>query len=168
MRNALVTGGSRGIGKAISEKLAMDGFHVLINYSSDKEKASETKQRIQDLNGSCELIRFDVSDASQVENSLAGWAEKNRDSYIEVLVNNAGVTRDQLMLWMKKEDWSTVIDINLNGFFFVSRIVLKDMLARKRGRIINIASLSGQKGHIFSVPAMSRSKSGFFHLSFLK
>lgn len=146
MMYALVTGGSRGIGKAISIKLGEDGYYVLINYNSNKVEAQKTLDIIKLNGGDGELIQFDVSDPSQVQNVLEEWNEKNKDSYIEVLVNNAGVTRDNLLIFMSDDDWSDVIDTNQNSFFFVTRKVLMNMLLKKKGRIVNIVSLSGQKG----------------------
>ncbi len=144
---ALVTGGSKGIGRAASIKLAKMGFHVLINYSSDEKAASAVLDEIKQQNLSGELIRFNVGDAEAVEKTLGNWLENHSEDLIRVLVNNAGLSRDQLMIWMKSEDWIDVMDVNLNAFFYITRLVLKEMLANKSGRIINVVSLSGQKGH---------------------
>lgn len=143
---ALVTGGSRGIGKAVSVQLAKDGYYVLINYVSNQEQAEETLAQIHDLNGTGELIRFDVADSAAVKEVLGGWLEANPDKHIEVLVNNAGITRDNLMVFMSEEDWNSVINTNQNSFFFVTQQLLTNMLVKKNGRIINMVSLSGQKG----------------------
>jgi 3-oxoacyl-[acyl-carrier protein] reductase len=146
MRIALVTGGSRGIGRAISYKLSEMGFHVLINYTSNEEQAKITLDTIQQKGGTGELLKFNVADKVQVESVLTEWIEKNKDSYIEVIVNNAGITKDTAMIWMQDDDWKNVVDISLNGFFYVTRTLLKEMLVKRKGRIINIVSLSGLKG----------------------
>ena len=146
MKNALVTGGSRGIGKAISLKLAADGFYVIINYRSGHDEAKETLKQIEEAGGQGELLPFDVSDASQIESTLGGWMEQS-DKSIDVLINNAGITRDNLMVFMTDDEWESVMKTNQNSFFYVTRQVLKNMIVNKFGRIINIVSLSGQKGH---------------------
>ncbi len=147
MKYALVTGGSRGIGKAISIKLAKDGFYVLINYKTNTEEASNTLKEIKLNGGDGELMQFDVSDPLEIENILGGWVEKNKDKVIEVLINNAGQTKDNLMVFMSDNEWNNVISTNLDSFFYVTRTLLKGMIINKYGRIINIVSLSGQKGH---------------------
>jgi 3-oxoacyl-[acyl-carrier protein] reductase len=146
MMYALVTGGSRGIGKAISIKLGEDGYYVLINYISNKVEAQKTLDIIKSNGGEGEIMQFDVSDPEQIQSVLEEWSEKNKDSHIEVLVNNAGLTKDNLMIFMSDDDWREVIDTNQNSFFFITRKVLMDMLLKKNGRIVNIVSLSGQKG----------------------
>jgi len=146
MKCALVTGGSRGIGRAVCLKLAEMGFHVLINFHTNLKEAETTLATIVQRNGSGELLRFDIGSHEAVATVLGGWIEKNPDMTLDVLVNNAGISRDTLMIWMKDEDWNGVINTNLNGFFFVTRLVLKGMLSRKNGRIINIVSLSGLRG----------------------
>ncbi len=146
MMYALVTGGSRGIGKAISIKLGEDGYYVLINYISNKVEAQKTLDIIKSNGGDGEIMQFDVSDPEQIQSVLEEWSEKNKDSHIEVLVNNAGLTKDNLMIFMSDADWREVIDTNQNSFFFITRKVLMDMLLKKNGRIVNIVSLSGQRG----------------------
>ena len=146
MKYALVTGGSRGIGRAISINLAQQGYHVIINYTSNEEQAKITLDTIEKNGGSGELLRFDVSNKEQVESNLNSWVERNKEAYIEVLVNNAGINKDTLMMWMKDEEWKNVLNISLDGFFFVTRTLLKEMLVRKFGRIVNVVSLSGLKG----------------------
>lgn len=143
---ALVTGGSRGIGKAISIKLAADGFYVLINYKSSKKEAESTLDEIRKNKGNGELIQFDVSDAEQIRSILGKWKEDNPEKHIEVLINNAGITRDNLMVFMTDEEWNSVINTNQHSFFYVTKLLLQDMIVKKNGRIINIVSLSGQKG----------------------
>jgi 3-oxoacyl-[acyl-carrier protein] reductase len=146
MKYALVTGGSRGIGKAVCIKLAGMGYHVLINYLSNKEEAQNTLQLVQQAGSQGTVLQFDVTDPMQVESVLANWQEQHVDDYIEVLVNNAGIRKDMLMMWMENNHWQDVINTNLNGFFFTSRFVLKNMLVKKYGRIVNVVSLSGLKG----------------------
>ncbi len=146
MKIALVTGGSRGIGKAICVKLAGMGFHVLINYRSNEQEALDTLAKVQELGSTGELLPFDVGNQESFEKAMEAWTAAHPDEYISVLVNNAGIRKDALMMWMKNEEWNDVVQTNLNGFFFVTRRLLKDMLVHKFGRIINIVSLSGIKG----------------------
>ena len=146
MRYAFVTGGSRGIGKAIAVKLAKMGMPVVINYRSNDDAAQSTLSEIEAVGGKAELLRFDVSDPQATEEALSVWEEKHPDDYISVLVNNAGIRRDNLMIFMQNEEWDDVLKTPLNGFFYVTRRLLKNMLTHRDGRIINIASLSGIKG----------------------
>ncbi|NPD45307.1 3-oxoacyl-ACP reductase FabG [Lentimicrobium sp. S6] len=143
---ALVTGGSRGIGKAIAIKLASDGFHIIINYRSNHTEAEITLNQIIEAGGSAELLPFDVSDLEAVQSALDSWQEKNPEAYIQVLVNNSGIRKDALLVFMKDEEWSDVLNTNLNSFFYVTRPLIKNMLLKKSGRIINMVSLSGLKG----------------------
>lgn len=143
---ALVTGGSRGIGAAIASQLAADGYHVIINYRSNAEAAKETLQAIEDAGGEGELLPFDVTEEHTVDEALEQWEERHPDAYISVLVNNAGVRSDNLMVFMETEQWNRVMGASLNGFFFVTRRLLKNMITHRNGRIVNIASLSGLKG----------------------
>jgi 3-oxoacyl-[acyl-carrier protein] reductase len=145
---ALVTGGSRGIGKAIAIKLASDlQYNILLNYNSNEEAALETKKMVEAENVSCELLQFDVSNSELTENVLEDWAQNNPEAIIEVIVNNAGITKDGLFLFMKSEDWHSVINTSLHGFYNVTQALLKNMLTQRYGRIINIVSLSGLKGN---------------------
>jgi 3-oxoacyl-[acyl-carrier protein] reductase len=146
MKCALVTGGSRGIGRAICLKMAEMGYYVLVNYRSNAEEAGKTLAEIRQQGGEGELMPFDVADKDQVRKSLEEWATNNTAKYIEVLVNNAGIKDDALMLWMDDEQWSSVIKTSLDAFFYVTRPVLNGMLFKKYGRIINIVSLAGLKG----------------------
>jgi 3-oxoacyl-[acyl-carrier protein] reductase len=146
MRYALVTGGSRGIGRAVCIKLVSLNLKILVNYKSNEQEALETLAMINQAGGSGELMRFDVSDPSQVESAVNNWNEQHKDEYIEVLVNNAGIRKDVLLMWMEDDQWHDVINTNLNGFFYVTRALLKNMLFKKYGRIINMVSLSGLKG----------------------
>ena len=143
MKTALVTGGSRGIGRAVSISLARMGYHVLINYVSNETAARET---LDAIGGQGELIRFNVGDPEAVRAAIEGWQAAHPEDYIEVLVNNAGVRKDNLLVWMEPDEWQSVINTNLNSFFHVTRAVLQPMLLKKYGRIINVASLSGLKG----------------------
>jgi len=146
MKFALVTGGSRGIGRAVCLKLADMGYHILINYKSNQTEANVTAALVTEKGVTAETIQFDVSDRAQVQAVLSAWIENNADKTIEVLVNNAGIREDALMMWMKDEQWDTVLNTSLGGFFSVTRIVVNSMLMKKYGRIINIVSLSGLKG----------------------
>jgi 3-oxoacyl-[acyl-carrier protein] reductase len=146
MKYALVTGGSRGIGRAICIGLSGMGYHVLINYKSQQQEALSTMELIRQAGGESTLIPFDVADSVSVEKELGTWKESHPDAYIEVLVNNAGIRKDALMIWMENQIWQDVLDTNLNGFFYTTRFLLKDMLIRKYGRIVNVVSLSGVKG----------------------
>lgn len=146
MKYALVTGGSRGIGRATAIRLSQNGFAVIVNYISNDEAAQNTKAEIEKAGGVCELLKFDISDEKAVEESLGQWEESHPDDFISVLVNNAGTRRDNLMMLMSDEDWHSVINTPLNGFFYITRRLLKQMLSHREGRIINMASLSGLKG----------------------
>lgn len=146
MRYALVTGGSRGLGRAVCERLAKTGMPVVINYQSNAAAAEETLAEIRNLGGTAELLPFDVSDKASVEAALGQWEDSHPDDYIAVLVNNAGIRRDNLMIFLQDEDWHRVMDTTLNGFFYITRRLLKGMLIHRYGRIVNMASLSGLKG----------------------
>jgi 3-oxoacyl-[acyl-carrier protein] reductase len=146
MNYALVTGGSRGIGKSICIELARQGYPVIINYNSNDEAANITRLMIEEQGGVAELLKFDVSDVVAVDNALEKWSLEHPGKVIEVLVNNAGIRKDNLMMFMQNSDWSQILDIHLSGFFFVTRRLLKDMLTNRYGRIINVVSLSGLKG----------------------
>lgn len=146
MKYALVTGGSRGIGRAICLHLSKMGFPVIVNYVSNKEAALETKQLIEAEGGIAELLPFDVSNGSAVDEAVESWSEAHPNDYIAVLVNNAGIRSDSLMIFMQDEQWNKVLNTNMNGFFYITRRLLKDMLTKRFGRIINVASLSGLKG----------------------
>jgi 3-oxoacyl-[acyl-carrier protein] reductase len=145
MKCALITGGSRGIGRAICIKMAAMGYYVLVNYKSNVDEANKTLALVKENGGNGELMPFDVADKEQIK-LLGAWIEANEDKYIEVLVNNAGIRDDSLMAWMAEEQWENVLKTNLDSFFYVTRLVLNSMLTRKYGRIINIVSLSGLKG----------------------
>lgn len=146
MKYALVTGGSRGIGRAVCLKLAEAGWQVIINYRSGREAAEETLRLVREAGGDGELLPFDVADADAIEAALAEWEAQHPDDYIAVLVNNAGIRRDNLMVFMQNADWHNVMDTTLNGFFYTTRRLLKNMITHRSGRIVNMASLSGLKG----------------------
>ncbi len=146
MKCALVTGGSRGIGRAICAKMAAMGYYVLINYKSNTEEANKTLELIKQNGGDGELLQFNVADKEQIKDVLDGWMNANEDKDIEVLVNNAGIRDDSLMVWLKDEQWDNVINTSLNSFFYVTRLVLEEMMINRYGRIINVVSLSGIKG----------------------
>lgn len=147
MKCALITGGSRGIGKAICKQLAIDtDYHILINYNNNKEAALETLKEVEAEGNTGDIIQFNVTDAEQVKTSLDTWQENNKEATIEVIVNNAGITKDGLFMWMPQTDWQDVINTSLNGFFNVTNHLIQKMLRNRYGRIINIASVSGVKG----------------------
>ena len=146
MKCALVTGGSRGIGRAICLKLAAMGYYIIINFKGNTEEANKTLTLLKEQGGSGELLQFDVSLKEQVQQVLGGWIESHADHEIEVLINNAGIKDDALMMWMKDEQWDSVIKTSLDAFFYVTRLVVNGMLLKKYGRIINVVSLSGLKG----------------------
>lgn len=143
---ALITGGSRGIGRAICISLSEAGYVVIINYISNEKAALETKQIVEEKGGTAELLPFDIADREATDNAIATWNDTHPDEYISVLVNNAGIRMDTMMIFMQNEQWHDVINTNLNGFFYITRRLLKDMLTKRFGRIINIVSLSGIKG----------------------
>ncbi|MDX9782551.1 MAG: 3-oxoacyl-ACP reductase FabG [Bacteroidales bacterium] len=146
MKYALVTGAARGIGRAVAVKLAGMGYKILVNYKSNTPAAEEALREIKECGGDAELLKFDVSDRTETERVITEWKSAHEGAWIEVLVNNAGIRRDNLMLWMDPQEWSDVIDTNLNGFFNITRILIKDMMVKRYGRVINIVSLSGIKG----------------------
>ena len=146
MEYALITGASRGIGRATALRLANDGMAVVACYHSSQTAALELKQTIEDNGGICELLQFDTSNADEIEHALEQWSTQHPDDYISVLVNNAGMRKDNLMVFMTNEEWDSVNDTVMNGFFYLTRRIVKDMMAHRKGRIINIASLSGLKG----------------------
>ena len=146
-RYALVTGGSRGIGRAVCLKLAGMGIPVLIGYRSNKDAAEEVCDMILHNGGQASIICLDVSDKNSVETALGTWEISHPDDYIAYLVNNAGITHDSLMFMMTDDDWDSVIRTSVNGLFYVTRYLLPKMMARGHGgHIVNMSSLSGLKG----------------------
>ena len=146
MNYALVTGAGRGIGRAVAVRLAETGYRILINYLSNAAAAEQTLAAIRERGGDGELLPFDVADKQAVDSALDAWRAAHPDAFIEVVVNNAGIRRDGLLMWMPEEDWYRVVRTNLDGFIHVTQPLLKDMLVRKAGRIVNVVSLSGLKG----------------------
>jgi len=147
IKYALVTGGSRGIGNAICLQLAKDSnYKLLINYLGNKEAAEATLKNVEEVGGQGELLQFDVTNAEQVNTVLDTWHENNKNAVIEVIINNAGITKDNLFMWMKPEDWKSVIDTSLGGFFNVTNHLIQKLLVNRYGRIINMVSVSGLKG----------------------
>ena len=144
---ALVTGGSRGIGKAVCLKLADMRIPVIVGFRSNQTAAQEVCDSIHMMGGNASLLQFDVSNKEEVETALNAWEQSHPDDYIAYLVNNAGISRDNLMFMMTDEDWSSVINTSVNGLFYVTRSLLPKMMARGHGgRIVNMSSLSGLKG----------------------
>ncbi|MBR2151016.1 MAG: 3-oxoacyl-ACP reductase FabG [Prevotella sp.] len=143
MKYALVTGGSRGIGRAICIRLAHEGYHVIVNYASNEAEARKT---LELMGGQGELMPFDVADGQQTRQALEQWQRSHDGEYIEVIVNNAGIRRDNVMALMPEADWHRVLDITLSGFFNVTQPLLPAMQLHKFGRIVNMASVSGLKG----------------------
>jgi 3-oxoacyl-[acyl-carrier protein] reductase len=147
MNCALITGASRGIGSAIALQLSKDhGLHIIINYSSDTDAANEILDKICNEGGTGELLQFKVQDKLDVDKNLVGWMERNPEKFIKVLVNNAGIAKDGLFMWMPENDWDEVIAVSLKGMFNVTQQIIRPMLLKRSGRIINISSLSGLKG----------------------
>ncbi len=146
MKYALVTGASRGIGRAVSIKLAQMGYNILINYMSNIEEAQMTLQLVKEAGTEGELLQFDVANFEETTAALNGWISKKEGEYIEVVVNNAGIRNDALMLWMEQSSWHKVVSTSLDGFFNTTQPLLKAMMAAKFGRVVNIVSLSGIKG----------------------
>ncbi|AZB09679.1 3-oxoacyl-ACP reductase FabG [Chryseobacterium sp. G0162] len=147
MKCAIVTGGSRGIGRAICIKLAEEKtYHILINYTSNEAAAKETLAQVEELGATGEILKFDVGNTEEVRQILTAWQDNNPEALVEVIVNNAGITRDGLFMWMQKEDWNTVINTSLDGFFNVTNFFIQKLLRNKYGRIINMVSVSGVKG----------------------
>ncbi len=147
MKYALVTGGSRGLGRAICLKLAEQGIPVVINYVSNQQAAEEVKALVGAQGVQAELLKFDTGNVKEVDAALEAWEEAHPEDYIAYLVNNAGIRRDNMMFMMPEEDWHAVLNTSLDGLYYVTRKVLPKMMMRKHGgSIVNMASLSGLKG----------------------
>ena len=147
MKCALVTGSSRGLGRAIAIQLSKDlDLHILINFSSNEDAANETLRIITENGGSGELMQFNVEDFNAVETIMEKWHADNPENNVEVLINNAGITRDNIFPLISEKDWDDVLNITVKGMYNCTQAVIKKMLRKRSGRIINIASLSGLKG----------------------
>ena len=142
---ALVTGGSRGIGRAIAVEIAAHPLHVVVNYHSNQAAAAATVEAIRGAGGSAEALAFDVADATACQSAAAGLLERLGAPY--AIVNNAGVVKDGLMVFMSQEEWDSVLRTNLDGFYHVTKPFLKAMMGARRGRIVNITSTAGQIGN---------------------
>src|ERR1043165_6345911 len=143
---ALVTGGSRGIGRAVCIKLAEQGYHILVNYKSNLDEAKKTKTLVEEKGVVAELLQFDVSKKNEVDDVLGKWIDADKERAIEILVNNAGIRQDALMIWLTEEQWKNVLGSSLDGFYYVTKLVINGMLTKRYGRIVNVVSLSGIKG----------------------
>ncbi len=148
-RIALVTGASRGIGRAVALRLASDGYGIWLNYRTGREAAEDVASLVKDRGASCRLMGFDVADMEAVKDTLVPALESldGQSQALCVLVNNAGIARDGILAWMKNEDWADVVDTNLNGMYNVTRTVISSMLGRKHGRIVNMTSIAGRTGN---------------------
>ena len=144
-QTAIVTGASRGIGKAIAISLAKEGAEVIINYSSSLENANKVVSEIKAFGGKAYALQADISNENSVNELIKTVLDKNNK--IDVLVNNAGITKDGLLMRMKTDDWQKVLDLNLSGVFYCTRAVSRQMLKQKQGRIINITSVVGLMGN---------------------
>ncbi len=143
MKYALITGGSRGIGRAVAVRLAQEGFHILINYASNETEAQRT---LELCGGQGKLMRFDVSDSQQTRTALSDWQNRHDGEYVSVVVNNAGIRRDSVLALMAESDWHRVLDVTLSGFYNVTQPLLPAMQLHRFGRIVNMASVSGLRG----------------------
>ncbi len=143
---ALVTGGSRGIGRAICSELASLGYPVIINYKGNKQAAEETAEIVKSKGVDAVLMPFNVANEEEIVSVLGKWQEENKDKVIEILVNNAGIRQDALLAFMKNDEWQNVLDTSLKGMYLVTKQIMNPMLMNRFGRIINIVSLSGLKG----------------------
>ena len=146
MSYALVTGASRGIGRAIAERLAKDGYTVIINYKSNQQAAISCQQAIEAAGGKAELLPFDVADGQSIEAALTAWDATHEGEHISVLVNNAGIRRDGLLVFTNEQDWHDVLRTTTEGFYYTTHHVLAGMLRARKGRIVNITSISGVSG----------------------
>lgn len=146
VKYALVTGGSRGIGRAVCVKLAQMGYNILINCVSNEAEAQKTLELVRQNGQDGEILKFDVANREQVSHAIEAWENAHPEEYIEVLVNNAGIRRDDVLVFMAEDEWHSVLDTTLGGFYNVTQAVLQQMLTYRYGRIINMASVSGLKG----------------------
>ncbi len=146
MEYAMVTGASRGLGRATAERLAKDGYPVIVNYRGNEKAAQEVVDSIMAAGGKAEAVKFDVSNKTMVDAALEAWESVHPDDYISVLVNNAGIRQDSLLVFMQDDQWQSVVDTTLGGFYFLTRRIVKNMMTHRNGRIVNISSVSGLKG----------------------
>lgn len=121
-------------------------YNILLNYKSNDEEAGKTKELVESAGVSCELLKFDVANKEEIEHVLGGWIDSHKDAVIEVLVNNAGIRQDNIFMWMTEDQWKNVLGTSLDSFYYITRLVISNMMGKKFGRIINMASLSGLKG----------------------
>jgi 3-oxoacyl-[acyl-carrier protein] reductase len=145
VKAAIITGASRGIGRAIALELARAGYYIIANYKSNDAAAQETIHMIKDIGGDGEAIQFDVSDFNQVEACMKDIT--SRFDTIEVLINNAGITADGLFVMMGQDEWNSVIDTTLKGFYNMTKPVLKKMIRKRKGYVVSIASVAGLVGN---------------------
>ena len=134
------------MGKAIAERLAKEGYAVIVNYNNSEKAAIETVENIEAAGGKAELMKLDVKEGSQVDAAIEAWEAAHPEDYIAVLVNNAGVREDSLLVFMQDEQWDKVMETTLGGFFYLTRRVVKNMMTHRNGRIVNISSVSGLTG----------------------
>lgn len=147
MKIIFISGATKGIGRSIALELAkIENTHLILNYSSDDKLADETLNEIQNLGGSAELMKCKIQDFDALSFLIEKWKNKNPDNYIHTVINNAGIIRDGLFMFMDSSDWQEVIDVKLKGFFNTTRLLIQDMLLKRSGRIVNIASYSGIYG----------------------
>ena len=147
MEYALITGCYRELGRAIYLELASEGLPIIINYNTNTTAAEEVKKLVETEGVKVELLQFDVRKKDEVDTAITHWEEKHQSDSIAYLVNNAGIRNDGMMFMMSDDDWHSVVNTTLDGFFYLTRRILKHMVPRKHfGRIVNVASLSGEKG----------------------
>lgn len=146
MEYAMVTGASRGLGRAIAERLAKDGYPIIVNYRDNEKAAQDVMNSIVAEGGKAETMKLDVSDMAKVDAAVETWEATHPDDYISVLVNNAGIRKDNLLVFMNDDQWQSVVNTTLGGFFFLTRRLVKNMMTHRNGRIVNISSVSGLKG----------------------
>lgn len=139
-KTAIVTGASRGIGRATAVELAKAGYFVIINFKSNEAAAQETLTLVKSVGGDGEISRFDVADSAQTKDAVKAMTERYKN--IQVLVNNAGITADGLFMLMGEEEWDSVINTSLKGFYNITKPVLREMVRRKCGSIVSLSSLS--------------------------
>lgn len=159
---ALVTGGGRGIGKSVSLELAKRGAHVVVNYSRSSDAAEAVKKEIENAGGSAETVGFDVSDSAAVDTALKAIIKEH--GRLDVLVNNAGIALDNLLVRTKDDEWDKTLAVNLSGTFYCCRAVAKTMMKARSGRIINISSVIGESGNAGQA-AYSASKAALIGLT---